>query len=39
MNQTILGLPFFEENDILIQPKSRTLKLPNTALQLRERIH
>ena len=39
MNQTILGLPFFEKNDISIHPKTRTLKLPNMTLQLTERIH
>ena len=39
MNQTILGLPFFEKNDISIHPKSRTLKLPNLTLQLTEKIH
>ena len=39
MNQTILGLPFFEKNDISIHPKSRTLKLPNLTLQLTERFH
>ena len=39
MNQTILGLPFFEKNDICIHPKSRTLKLPNLTLQLTEKIH
>ena len=38
MNQTILGLPFFEKNDISIHPKSRTLKLPNI-LQITERVH
>ena len=39
MNQTILGLPFFEQNDISIHPKTRTLKLPHITLQLTERIH
>ena len=39
MNQTILGLPFFEKNDISIHPKTRTLKLPNLTIQLTERIH
>ena len=39
MNQTILGLPFFEKNDISIHPKSRTLKLPNLTLQLTEKLH
>ena len=39
MNQTILGLPFFEKNDISIHPRTRTLKLPNLTLQLTERIH
>ena len=39
MNQTILGLPFFEKNDILIHPKTRTLKLPHMTIQLTERIH
>ena len=38
MNQTILGLPFFEINDICIHPKSRTLKLPNLTLQLTEKF-
>ena len=39
MNQTILGLPFFEKHDIVIHPKTRTLKLPNLTIQLSERIH
>ena len=39
LNQTILGLPFFEKNDISIHPKIRTLKLPNLTLQLTEKIH
>ena len=39
MNQTILGLPFFEKHDILIHPKTRTLKLPNMTIQLTERVH
>ena len=39
MNQTILGLPFFDKNDISLHPKSRTLKLPNLTLQLTEKIH
>ena len=39
MNQTILGLPFFEQNDIVIHPRTRTLKLPHITLQLTERIH
>ena len=39
MNQTILGLPFFEKNDISIHPKSRALRLPNITLQLTERMH
>ena len=39
MDQTILGLPFFEKNDISIHPRTRTLKLPNITLQLTERIH
>ena len=39
MNQTILGLPFFEKNDIVIHPKTRTLRLPHLTIQLTERIH
>ena len=39
MNQTILGLPFFENKDIVIHPRTRTLKLPHITLQLTERIH
>ena len=39
MNQTILGLSFFENNDNSIQPRTRTLKLPNMTLQLTERIN
>ena len=39
MNQTILGPPFFENNDISIHPKTRTLKLPHLTIQLTERIH
>ena len=29
MNQTVLGLPFFENNDIVIRPRTRTWKLPH----------
>ena len=39
MNQTILGLSFFEKNDVAIHPRTRALKLPNLTLQLTERIH
>ena len=39
MNQTILGLPFFEQHDILIHPKTRTLNLPNMTNQLTQRVH
>ena len=38
-NQTILGLPFFEKNDISIPPKNRTLRMPNLTLQLTELFH
>ena len=39
MNQTLLGLPFSGKNDIVIHPKTRTLKLPHNTIQLTERIH
>ena len=39
MNQTILGLPFFETHDICTHPKSRTLKLTNLTLQPTEKTH
>ena len=34
MNKPILGLPFFERNDILIDLKSRKLLLPDITLQI-----
>ena len=39
MNQKILDLSFFEKNYILIQPKIRTLKLPDALIQLIEGIY
>ena len=36
MNRPILGLPFFERNNITIHPKTRTLSLPDMTLQLNE---
>ena len=39
MNQTILRLPFFEKNDIVFHPKTRSSKLPHITIQLTERIH
>ena len=39
MNQTILGLPLSENSDIVVHPKTRTLKLPLITIQLTERVH
>ena len=39
MNQTILGIPFFEKHDILIHPKTQALNLQNMTIQLTERVH
>ena len=39
MNQTILRLQFFENNEISIHPRTRTLKLPNMTLQSNKWIY
>ena len=39
MNQTILRLRFFENNEISIHPRTRTLKLPNMPLQSNKWIY
>ena len=36
MNRPILGLPFFEKNNITINPSNRTLSFPEMTLQLNE---
>ena len=34
MNQTVLGLPFFQNNVIAMHPRTQTLKLPHITIQL-----